>query len=80
MNEISKEYNADQAKRAIEKSGNGVAISYDLNKFPVGRALCQKIDWYRSGKINSEEWDQISLKQVATDISTKKHVKIENYL
>ena len=36
-----------------------------LEKYPLGKAICQKIDWLRSGAITEEQWDKIPLKDVA---------------
>ena len=36
-----------------------------LEKYPLGKAICTKIDWLTSGVITSEQWDKISLKEVA---------------
>jgi hypothetical protein len=39
---------------------------YDgLEKYPLGKAICKKIDWLDSGAITIDEWDQIPLKTVA---------------
>lgn len=80
MNEISREYNADQAKKALQNSENGAGVACDLHKFPAGRAICAKIEWYRSGKISGEDWDRIPLQKLAQDISSNRALKIENYL
>jgi len=37
----------------------------DLHKYPAGRAICLKIDWYNSGLINGNDWDNIPLKELA---------------
>ena len=36
-----------------------------LEKYPLGRAICKKIDWMLSGAITEAEWDKIPLKEVA---------------
>jgi ABC-type transport system substrate-binding protein len=80
MNEISKEYNQDQAKQSLKQSGIGAVLAADLDKFPAGKAICQKIDWYRTGKLKAEQWEQVSLHQLVDDIAMRKNIKIENYL
>lgn len=37
----------------------------DLTRYPLGKAICKKIDWYKSGAINSNDWDAISLRELA---------------
>ena len=36
-----------------------------LEKYPLGKAICKKIDWITSGAITEEQWDEIPLKAVA---------------
>ena len=36
-----------------------------LEKYPLGKAICKKIDWLYSGAITSNQWDKIPLKDVA---------------
>lgn len=40
----------------------------DLGRYPMGQAICKKIDWIRSGAITSDEWAKIPLKAVAERI------------
>ena len=44
---------------AMQEKFNG------LEKYPMGKAICCKIDWLKSGAITEDEWDRIPLKQVA---------------
>lgn len=46
---------------------------YDLQKYPAGKAICLKIDWYRKGLINGDDWDKIPLQKVAEMIG-KGHI------
>jgi hypothetical protein len=41
-----------------------------LEKYPLGKAICKKIDWLTSGAITETEWDRIPLKAVAEIIGT----------
>ena len=41
-----------------------------LEKYPLGKAICCKIDWLKSGAITLDEWDRIPLKQVAEIIGS----------
>jgi hypothetical protein len=36
-----------------------------LEKYPLGKAICKKIDWLKSGAITEAQWDRISLKTIA---------------
>lgn len=80
LNEISSEYSRDQAKKNNDLNENGASITCDLHKFPAGKAINQKIEWYRSGKLRGNDWDRVSLQRLAEDISMKKAIIIENYL
>jgi hypothetical protein len=49
---------------------------YDgLEKYPLGKAICKKIDWLDSGAITSDEWDLIPLKELSERIKQG----LENY-
>jgi hypothetical protein len=41
-----------------------------LEKYPLGKAICKKIDWLKSGAITINDWEKIPLKQVAEIIGT----------
>lgn len=41
----------------------------ELKKYPLGQALCKKIDWYNSGAIDSDDWDRIPLRDLSEVIS-----------
>lgn len=41
----------------------------ELKKYPLGQALCKKIDWYNSGAIDSDDWDKIPLRELSEIIS-----------
>ena len=43
---------------------------FDLQRFPVGQAICKKIDWLKSGAINEADWDKIPLKELSERISS----------
>ena len=57
----------------------------DLHNFPLGKAINKKIDWYRSGALNINDWDKLPLKEVAGMIKkghmpTLEHFGIKNHL
>lgn len=51
----------------------------DLGKYPLGKAICKKIDWLKSGAITSSEWDKISLEQVAELIGSGREPSLEYF-
>lgn len=65
LSEITVDYNEQQAKAKLKASLNDVSIAMNLEKYPAGKAICTKIDWYKKGLINGDDWDKISLKQLA---------------
>src|ERR1035437_992418 len=50
-----------------------------LEKYPLGKAICKKIDWLKSGAITSDEWDQIPLKSVAEIIGRGGEPTLEQF-
>jgi hypothetical protein len=50
-----------------------------LEKYPLGKAICKKIDWLKSGAITTVEWDRISLKQVAEIIGAGNEPTLEHF-
>jgi len=56
-----------------------------LHKFPIGSAINKKIDWYRKGILNINDWNKVPLKEVAEMIGagnmpTVEHFGIQNNL
>jgi hypothetical protein len=52
---------------------------FDLQKYPAGAAICKKIDWYKAGLIDINDWDKIPLKQVAEIIGRRQMPTIEMF-
>jgi hypothetical protein len=50
-----------------------------LEKYPLGQAICKKIDWLNSGAISSDDWDKIPLKQVAEMIGNGNMPTLETF-
>lgn len=73
LREVSQEYQKEKEHKEIEERFKNSGTPIDLKKYPMGEALCKKIDWLTSGYITSDEWDKISLKEVASIIG-KKHI------
>jgi hypothetical protein len=67
LNAITIEYNRDEDHKRNILDINTVHFS-DLEKYPLGKAINKKIDWLKSGKITSDDWDRISLKELAERI------------
>jgi hypothetical protein len=78
LGEISLEYNRDQAKEKLQSPTSEIVM--DLRKYPMGKAINQKIEWLNSGKITRSEWDKISLKKLTEDIAAHKTPLVTNYL
>ena len=72
LNEISLEYNREQAHKAIPT--DTYSNAYDLNKYPVGSAIIKKIEWVRTGIMTMDEWDRVPLKTIAELIKRNGYV------
>ena len=56
-------------KHEVRDNSEDRRHKYDgLEKYPLGKAICKKMDWYSSGRITSKEWDMIPLKELAERI------------
>jgi len=75
LNEMTLEYNRDQAKEKLRANENDTAIAYDLVNYPIGSAIAKKIDWYNKGLLKTEDWDKIPLKELAE----REAKKLESY-
>src|ERR1035437_966450 len=65
-----------------EKRDNSQDNQHNFNgfeKYPLGKAICKKIDWLKSGAITSDEWDQIQLKSVAEIIGRGGEPTLEQF-
>jgi hypothetical protein len=76
LGDTSLEYNRMIAKKRESDKLNDVSIAMDLHQFPVGKAIMQKIDWLRSGKITADEWDLIPLKELAERIGSHQDYRL----
>jgi len=65
LRETSQEYQRDKEHRELEARLKSDSKPVDLNKYPMGTALNQKIDWLASGAIDCDGWDRIPLKELA---------------
>jgi hypothetical protein len=66
LSEVGQEYrNHIEHKEREQTLSNPTVHFKDLTRYPLGKAICKKIDWYKSGAINSDDWDAISLRELA---------------
>ena len=66
LSEISLEYrNYVEHKDREETLSKDIVHFKDLNRYPLGKAICKKIDWYNSGAIDGDDWDKIPLKDLS---------------
>ena len=75
--DITLEYNRDESHKKLIQLGEGIHFS-DLRKYPLGKAICKKMDWLTSGAITEKEWDRIPLKELA-EIMGKGLIPDHNY-
>ena len=52
LNEISIEYHKVKQEEKYREYNATALQSFDLHKYPVGKAICKKIDWLTSGDIS----------------------------
>ena len=70
LTEVSIEFKRYQDHKDREDYYSEKPVSFDLHKYPVGKAICKKIDWLKSGAITSDEWDRIPLRDLAERLAT----------
>lgn len=69
--------NALKATGAAEKIDPSKGFD-KLHEFPLGSAICKKIEWYESGTITGDDWDKVPLKEIAGMIS--RHEECHPYM
>lgn len=79
LNEVSLEYNRKVAKDRQAELNAIELTTYDLVRYPIGKAIIQKIKWYEAGKLDGDLWDRISLKELATAIGKGEVIEFENF-
>ena len=80
LSEISLEYrnHIEHNERDTILSSLGSHFT-DLTRYPLGKAICKKIDWYKSGAIDSNDWDKIPLRELAEMIGEGRYPMIEDF-
>lgn len=63
LSEIRMDY--ERIKRHEELQELPGAGTFNLVKYPIGKAICLKIDWHNSGLITDDDWDKIEIKILA---------------
>lgn len=79
LREIRIEYERESDHKRIEERLNTNYPPVDLVKYPMGMALCVKIDWLTSGLIDGDGWDNIPLKDVAEIIGRGQQPRPEEF-
>ena len=80
LREVSQEYMKERDHKEIEERLKNTGNPIDLRKYPMGTALNLKIEWLLSGCINSDDWDTISLKELAEMIGNKQSPQLHHFL
>lgn len=79
MNEVSAEYNRKNIQDHQAELDNETLTTYDLVKYPVGKAIIQKIDWFKAGLLDGDRWDRVNLKQLAEAIGRKEEISFNKF-
>lgn len=74
IGESSMDYNRMLSSEREKAKLNDVSIAMDLHKYPVGSAICKKIEWYKNGSLKIDDWDKVPLKDIAEKIKQGHHV------
>ena len=56
-----------------DNTGDNYTKFDGLHKYPLGKAINKKIDWYRKGLITADDWETIPLKELAEMIGAGQH-------
>ena len=79
LGETSMEYNRAMAKERQKNKESDLVIACDLHKIPFGAAIIQKVNWYKEGKLDDDDWDRISLKELAEAIARKEEIIFDKF-
>jgi hypothetical protein len=74
------EYNKYLAHKEQKEKEFRPENSMDLIKYPIGQAIIQKINWFKEGLLNNENWDRISLKKLAEEINKGKTIQFNDFI
>ena len=79
LNDASIDFRRETDHDRLEELYREKPITFDLHKYPVGKAICQKIDWYKSGVLRIEDWDRIPLQRLAEIIGQGHQPSLEMF-
>ena len=79
LNEISIEYSRLQTQKKRKESESIQDVAFDLHKYPIGKAIMKKLDWSKEGKLNGDDWDRISLKELAEAIGRNEYITFDKF-
>lgn len=68
LNLVSQDFSRKEAHDKLKDYDYSDAM--DLHSFPVGKAICKKIDLYEDGIIDIADWDRMPLKEIAERINS----------
>ena len=77
MGEINQYYLTKHSTR--DNSEDNYTKFDDLHRYPLGKAINKKIDWLTKGAMDIEDWDRISLKELANTIREGHQPTLEHY-
>jgi hypothetical protein len=68
LSEITNEYYRDFDKEKQKSEDYNPDDCADLHTYPLGKAIIKKIDWFKNGILNMNDWDKVPLKDLAERI------------
>jgi hypothetical protein len=77
--EISEDYRRAIMKQQQDERFRVPDVNYDLNKFPVGKAIVKKLEWYEAGLLQGDDWDKISLQELTEAIGKGEHIEFAKF-
>jgi hypothetical protein len=79
LSEITLEYYKDLDKKRLESEDYDPNNCADLHKYPTGKAIIQKINWWKSDKLDGDLWDRVNLHELAEAIGKGEHIQFNNF-
>lgn len=79
LNEIVSEWNRKSIKDRQAELEAEVYVRYDLRKYPIGKAIVQKIEWYDSGKLDGDRWDNVNLMELTEAIGNHEEIQFNRF-
>lgn len=79
LGDSSMEYNRMVASVREKEKLNDVSIAMNLHRYPMGKAIAKKIEWYNKGALQGDDWDKVPLKEVAEMIGKGREPKLADF-